>query len=125
MNDEQQEREAIKQRWGYDPAEYWCGDNSCAFGRSGGMATNGGCRCFRGERERVERRGVAVLRSALIAAHRRVVELEEQVKRLTERLDELLPPVSGEEWAALTEVDERLQDREERHRDTMERLGLR
>ena len=23
-----------------------CGDNSCVFGSSGGMGTNGGCRCF-------------------------------------------------------------------------------
>ena len=23
-----------------------CGDNSCMFGRMGGMATNGGCRCL-------------------------------------------------------------------------------
>lgn len=23
-----------------------CGDNSCRFGSPGGMATNGGCRCF-------------------------------------------------------------------------------
>jgi hypothetical protein len=23
-----------------------CGDNSCMFGSPGGMATNGGCRCF-------------------------------------------------------------------------------
>ena len=31
---------------GIDP----CGDNSCIFGSPGGMATNGGCRCFgRGE----------------------------------------------------------------------------
>jgi len=25
---------------------YPCIDNSCAFGRPGGMATNGGCRCW-------------------------------------------------------------------------------
>lgn len=24
-----------------------CGDNSCTFGSPGGMATNGGCRCFK------------------------------------------------------------------------------
>ena len=24
-----------------------CGDNSCMFGRPGGMATNGGCRCIK------------------------------------------------------------------------------
>jgi len=23
-----------------------CGDSSCVFGRPGGMATNGGCRCY-------------------------------------------------------------------------------
>jgi len=83
MTDEQREREEIKHRWGYDPAEYWCGDNSCAFGRTGGMATNGGCRCFRGEKEHVERRGVVALRSALIDAHRRVVELEEALDAAT------------------------------------------
>ena len=26
--------------------DYGCGDNSCVFGSPGGMATNGGCRCF-------------------------------------------------------------------------------
>ena len=25
-----------------------CGDNSCVWGSPGGMATNGGCRCFDG-----------------------------------------------------------------------------
>jgi hypothetical protein len=26
--------------------QFGCGDNSCVFGSPGGMATNGGCRCF-------------------------------------------------------------------------------
>lgn len=30
-------------KYGY---EIGCGDNSCWFGRPGGMATNGGCRCW-------------------------------------------------------------------------------
>lgn len=30
-------------KYGYDIG---CGDNSCWFGSPGGMATNGGCRCW-------------------------------------------------------------------------------
>lgn len=30
-----------------------CGDGSCVFGYRGGMHTNGGCECMRGDRERV------------------------------------------------------------------------
>ena len=30
-----------------------CGDNSCMFGRRGGMRTNGGCRCL-GDRSKIE-----------------------------------------------------------------------
>ena len=27
-------------------SDYGCGDNSCIFGSTGGMGTNGGCRCL-------------------------------------------------------------------------------
>lgn len=33
----------LAKQYGYDIG---CGDNSCWFGSPGGMATNGGCRCW-------------------------------------------------------------------------------
>jgi len=33
-----------------------CGDNSCVWGSPGGMATNGGCRCYRDERRNIPER---------------------------------------------------------------------
>jgi hypothetical protein len=44
-----------------------CGDNSCIWGASGGMGTNGGCQCLR-EREHVALR-FEVLKLARVAQH--------------------------------------------------------
>jgi hypothetical protein len=33
-----------------------CGDSSCAFGLTTGMATNGGCACFKDARNEAQRR---------------------------------------------------------------------
>ncbi len=65
-------------------SDYGCGDNSCIFGSTGWMSTNGGCRCLSEmprhaitDRLRVQR-GVMALRDqikALRADHLRAVKL--------------------------------------------------
>ena len=47
--------------------EVGCGDNSCVWGSPGGMATNGGCRCY-GSRGRDSDR-VGLLMMQRVAAH--------------------------------------------------------
>lgn len=68
--------------------DYGCGDNSCVFGSPGGMATNGGCRCFKEmartpegrEARRRLTRGILELRQQ--AAQGRKVELPTARKTL-------------------------------------------
>lgn len=71
-------------------SDYGCGDNSCIFGSTGGMATNGGCRCLSEmprhaltDRLRVQRGIMALrerlaedakVRAGLVAALREFVE---------------------------------------------------
>jgi len=38
-----------------------CGDNSCIWGAPGGMATNGGCRCYGSRGGQSERTGLAMM----------------------------------------------------------------
>lgn len=48
-----------------------CGDNSCVWGAPGGMATNGGCRCY-GSRGGQDHR-VGLLQMTQVARHLLVV----------------------------------------------------
>lgn len=38
-----------------------CGDNSCVWGSPGGMATNGGCRCYGRRGEQDDRVGLLLM----------------------------------------------------------------
>jgi hypothetical protein len=66
--------------------DYGCGDNSCVFGSPGGMATNGGCRCFeemaRTPEGRQARRnlqkGIYFMRQKL-ARHREAIRLLSEI----------------------------------------------
>lgn len=42
-----------------------CGDNSCPFGRKGGMGTNGGCRCHEVIEDVIQRERAAAREQAL------------------------------------------------------------
>lgn len=44
-----------------------CGDNSCVWGSPGGMATNGGCRCYGGRGSQSER--IGLLQMQRVALH--------------------------------------------------------
>ncbi len=58
-----------------------CGDNSCIFGRPGGMATNGGCRCIKNASDDRIPTGASIYIQRLAAALREVVALYEGDER--------------------------------------------
>lgn len=49
-----------------------CGDNSCVWGSPGGMATNGGCRCY-GDGPDRQTEHFGLLQMGRVAAHLLVV----------------------------------------------------
>lgn len=61
-----------------------CGDSGCIFGRPGGMATNGGCRCFTEPKSgRDEREARIRYRTAIHVARELEQHLGEAVGLLT------------------------------------------
>lgn len=93
-----------------DYRQFGCGDNSCVFGSPGGMATNGGCRCFeempRTPEGRTARlrltRGVLALRQAL-QPRPKLEKVREFIQRaLAMTLPDRMRPLGV---AALAELD--------------------
>lgn len=44
-----------------------CGDNSCVWGSTGGMSTNGGCRCYGSRGELSDRVGLLLMQRVALA----------------------------------------------------------
>ena len=75
-----------------------CGDNSCIFGSPGGMATNGGCRCF----DSPNREHLRAIRFSVSASFNRIHDLEaalvaadEMRSQLYMRCDQKIPDVAN------------------------------
>lgn len=57
-------RQIVRQVTGRVAPGYGCSDGNCVFGNRGGMQTNGGCQCLKGDRDELRRTVLSLSRVA-------------------------------------------------------------